>query len=173
MATSLDDAVLFATKAHFGQRWHGTNLPYVAHCVDVAMIVRNSAKHHDNVLVAAVLHDTLEKTRTTPQEIAMLFGKDVLRIVLTLTNLDGNKDTPRSDLARKRLADAPADVQTIKLADLISTTPRILEGERKAAQVYLQDKAALLRILGRGNSTLLNQASELLQVGKSRFGIAA
>ena len=173
MPTMLDDAVLFANKAHFGQRWNGTHLPNFAHCVDVMNLVSLVEPRNETVLAAAVLHETLEKTKTTPQEIALLFGGDVLRIVLTLSNLDAQTGSARSDLARKRLAEAPADVQTVKLADLISTTPKALMADRNAAITYLADKAALLSLMNKGNGTLHNQAAQLLNSSKTQLGIAA
>ena len=73
-------AVAFAARAHDGQFRKGTNLPYIVHPIEAAAICASFTDDVE-VLAAAVLHDTVEDTDTTIDEIERLFGRRVAQIV--------------------------------------------------------------------------------------------
>jgi (p)ppGpp synthase/HD superfamily hydrolase len=80
--TKIHDAIIFAARKHAGQVRKGTDIPYISHPVEVMDILReNGCPEH--VIIAGILHDTLEDTGTTPAEIGEKFGGDILRIVQT------------------------------------------------------------------------------------------
>ena len=79
-----DEAVLFATKKHSGQRRKGNNAPYILHPLEAAAIVGTMTDNQET-LAATVLHDTIEDTDTTIEEIREAFGKRVALLVLTET----------------------------------------------------------------------------------------
>ena len=77
---TIEKAFQFALNKHEGQYRKGTNIPYITHPFAVAMIL----KHHeysDDVVAAGLLHDTLEDTETTEQEVMEQFGETVLELV--------------------------------------------------------------------------------------------
>lgn len=76
----LEDALCFATKKHEGQTRKGGVLPYILHPVEVAAIV-GTLTEDQVILAAAVLHDTLEDTETTYEELEQRFGKRVADLV--------------------------------------------------------------------------------------------
>ncbi len=80
MKTQLDKAVTFATERHAGQVRKGTALPYIVHPMEVMYILYRMGAD-DNLLIAGVLHDTIEDTGTTKEEILELFGEDVANLV--------------------------------------------------------------------------------------------
>jgi (p)ppGpp synthase/HD superfamily hydrolase len=84
---SLRKALKFAATKHAGQLRKGTNIPYLVHPVEVAMIL-SSFKCQTDVAVAGYLHDTLEDTDTTYDEIAANFGTRVASIVAEVTAKD-------------------------------------------------------------------------------------
>ena len=79
-----DEAVVFATQKHSGQRRKGSDAPYILHPLEAAAIVGTMTDDQET-LAAAVLHDTVEDTDTTIEEIRGKFGKRVALLVLTET----------------------------------------------------------------------------------------
>ena len=78
----LDDAIEFATKAHEGQFRKGTRRPYIVHPIEVADIVSTMTKDEE-VICAAVLHDTIEDCRGITKDVLRLrFGERVADMVM-------------------------------------------------------------------------------------------
>ena len=75
-----DKAILFATKAHSGSFRKGTRTPYIVHPMEASVIVA-AMTDDKNVLAAAVLHDVVEDTDCTIDDIEKEFGKGVTRLV--------------------------------------------------------------------------------------------
>ena len=76
----LNDAVAFAASSHAGQFRKGTKLPYIVHPMEAAAICASFTDDVE-VLAAAVLHDTVEDTNVTIQQIEDMFGIRVANIV--------------------------------------------------------------------------------------------
>lgn len=73
-------ALNFASVAHAGDIRKGTNIPYIVHPFEVYQILKEN-KCSLVVQIAGLLHDTLEDTATTPDQLLDLFGEEVLSIV--------------------------------------------------------------------------------------------
>jgi (p)ppGpp synthase/HD superfamily hydrolase len=73
-------AIAFASVAHDGQKRKGSNVPYIVHPFEVAQILTSQAASEE-VIIAGLLHDTIEDTDVTVDEIALMFGKTVARLV--------------------------------------------------------------------------------------------
>lgn len=159
----LDDAIIYAATAHGGQRRKYTNLPYITHPIEVMGIVR-TVGHTEEMLAAAVLHDVVEDTASTLEDLTEAFGSTVSRLVEGLTEVwvEGNRAT-RKQAEVLRLAKESAEVQTIKLADLISNTADIVAYDPSFAKIYLAEKMELLKVLTRGDRQLHARASAQLQ----------
>jgi len=151
--------------AHGDQKRKYTNDPYIVHPIAVSEIVKTVA-HTDEMVAAALLHDVVEDTDVTLDQIKTKFGSKVAELVGWLTDIsrpeDGNRKT-RKTLDREHSAEAPADAQTIKLADLIHNTKSIEKHDPHFWKVYKQEKIALLGVLTKGDSALRKIAQE--QVG--------
>src|ERR1017187_1320670 len=93
-------AMTFAADKHRNQRRKDVEAsPYINHPIGLADVLANEAGIEDErVLVAAILHDTIEDTETTEQELIRLFGQEVADIVLEVSD---NKSLPKTE--RKRL----------------------------------------------------------------------
>ena len=177
MATELvNRALLFAKAAHeaVGQVRKYTGEPYIVHPVEVAELVRAVA-HTEEMLVAALLHDTVEDTEVSLGDIEREFGPDVANLVGWLTDVsqpeDGNRAI-RKSIDRNHTAQAPAAAKTIKLADLISNSQSIVAHDLDFARIYLHEKAALLEVLKEGDSALWNRAKALLDEGLLKLASA-
>lgn len=157
----VDRAVVFAAKAHEGQRRKYCNTPYISHCIEVMMLVHDHGGS-DQMQAAALLHDTIEDCDTPPADIADQFDGYVAEMVLALSDLETGSRATRKRLSRDRLAAANGDVQTIKLADLISNSRSIIERDPDFAKVYLREKVALLRVMDKGDPRLWNMAAALI-----------
>jgi len=151
----------FAKTAHGDQKRKYTGEPYVHHCINVAGLTLDAANFSPDMFVAAVLHDAIEDTPTTAEDIALVFGPYVASLVVELTDVskpsDGNRAT-RKALDRAHLAQVSAVAQTIKVCDLIDNTASIVKHDPKFARVYLAEKRALLEVLTRADAGLLARA---------------
>jgi len=152
----------FATVHHKaqGQIRKYTGEDYIVHPAAVAELVA-SVPHTKNQLVAAWLHDTVEDTKATLEDITELFGDEVASLVEMLTDVskpeDGNR-AQRKQIDLEHTSKASPEAKTIKLADLIDNTKSIVEHDPEFAKVYLQEKLRLLSVLKEGDSTLWNKA---------------
>jgi guanosine-3',5'-bis(diphosphate) 3'-pyrophosphohydrolase len=135
-------ALAFAADKHKNQRRKDREAsPYINHPIALAQILVNEASVTDPVaVVAAVLHDTVEDTDTTLDELTAVFGAEVAGIVAEVTD-----DKALSKEERKRLQEVHAPTasfraQQVKLADkignlrdLASSPPARWDLERKRA----------------------------------------
>jgi guanosine-3',5'-bis(diphosphate) 3'-pyrophosphohydrolase len=139
-----DHAVLkaahFAAQKHAGQRRKGAAAePYINHLLEVAELVASALAEPDtNLVIAALLHDTVEDTGVTKEVLVETFGSDVADLVMEVTD---DKSLPKAERKRLQIVHASqisVRAQVIKLADKISNLRGILDsppadwsGERK------------------------------------------
>jgi|TARA_Y100000310_G_C20621718_1_gene783696 (p)ppGpp synthase/HD superfamily hydrolase len=165
MSNVIDRAIEFATLAHRGQVRRYTGEPYIVHPVEVMEIV-STVSDDSEVLAAALLHDTVEDTPISLQDIRYEFGDRVAGLVDQLTDRsrpeDGNRKA-RKEIDRVHLSTASPEAQTVKLADLISNTRSIVEHDPVFAKVYMREKLLLLDVLHRGNKLLFDRAMKLVE----------
>jgi guanosine-3',5'-bis(diphosphate) 3'-pyrophosphohydrolase len=116
------EALDFAAVRHSAQRRKGPDAaPYVNHLIEVATLVANVGGVDDvDALIAAVLHDVIEDTPTTADEVSERFGERVCRFVLALSDDKSLPRKRRRELALAELPQAEPLVHVIKLADLAS-----------------------------------------------------
>jgi len=164
--TCLERARIYATAAHAAvqQKRKYTNEPYIVHPTEVAEIVM-AVPHTTEMVMAAFLHDVVEDTGVTIKDIVLEFGPTVALYVDGLTNVakpaDGNR-AKRFQMNLDHLAIQCAEVQTIKVADLISNTSTIVAYDPKFAKVYLEEKRQVLLALTQADPTLLKRAWNIL-----------
>ena len=158
---------VFATAAHaaVGQRRKYTNEPYIVHPAEVVSIL-HSVNASEAQMAAGWLHDVVEDTQVTIEDIWREFGSVVASYVQWMTAVsrpqDGNR-AQRKHRDLQHLSAAPPEVMTIKLGDLISNTASIVAHDAKFAPVYLQEKQDLLLVLKNGNAELWDRAQALLK----------
>lgn len=177
MQDSLEErARRYATQAHAetGQRRKYTDELYIVHPAAVVELVR-SITDNPVMLAAAWLHDTVEDTATTLNDIQTHFGDEVAKLVEMLTNTAPQSAKNRA--ARKvadfrHTAQASPEAQTIKLADIIDNTRSIVRFDPHFARVYLIEKRVQIQLLRQGNTELWRQASANIENGIAQLAEA-
>jgi guanosine-3',5'-bis(diphosphate) 3'-pyrophosphohydrolase len=114
-------AASFGADRHRKQKRKGVGgLPYINHPLAVASVLAGIGGVTDvTLLVAALLHDTVEDTETSPEELEMEFGSEVRRLVAEVSDDKGLEKTERKRLQIVHAASASDAAKQLKLADKI------------------------------------------------------
>ena len=134
-------ALQFASEKHKDQRRRGSGLPYVTHPIIVSELLREykSSKNLTSLIVASLLHDTLEDTDTTFQEISNTFTPMIAGLVLELTSdMEKIKEIGKNPYLIQKCNGMTSYGLVIKLVDRLSN---IMDGPTKK---YCQDTLVLL-----------------------------
>ena len=121
----LDRAIVFAVKAHAGTERRGKGFPYIIHPMEAMEIVATMTTDQE-VLAAAALHDTVEDTDVTIEDIRAAFGDRIAKLVAQESEErpEGVSDEEswhdRKQAAIDRLAKAPRDAKIVALGDKLS-----------------------------------------------------
>jgi len=112
-------ALAFASLKHRDQRRKDAQAsPYINHPIALADLLVNEGGVTDvEVLCAALLHDTLEDTETTPQELEREFGRTIASIVLEVSDNKMLKKGTRKRMQVEHAANASYEAKLVKLAD--------------------------------------------------------
>lgn len=111
-----DEAVKFATEAHSGMIRKTTSIPFVLHPLEVACITATMTNDRE-VLAAALLHDTVEDTNTTIEDIQERFGDRVAAMVAAETE-NKRKDLPPEETWRIRKEESLEHIRNTDNLDL-------------------------------------------------------
>jgi len=128
------DAIEFAVKAHSGRFRKGTNIPYIIHPLGVAKILIENGLPEE-IVIAGILHDTIEDTSMTIDDIRKVFGDKVAQLVKDASEPD--KDDTWEDRKRHTidfLKTASTDVVLVSLADKIDNIKAIREDYSKVGE---------------------------------------
>ncbi|MBM7571097.1 HD domain-containing protein [Aquibacillus albus] len=125
------DAVTYAAKKHDGQRRKVDGLPYITHPYRVSMLLLNDG-YKEEIVIAGLLHDVVEDTDGTLEEINTLFGEEVSNLV----NYASEPDKSLSWEERKKhtietIKTAPFDAKLVVCADKVDNLTSILDNEQK------------------------------------------
>lgn len=122
-------AASFSAKKHTGQTRKGDDAaPYINHPLEVANLLANVGNVEDfDVLIAAILHDTVEDTGTKKEEIEELFGTRVASIVMEVTD---DKSLSKAERKQKQVEHAPHlshGAKQLKMGDKISNITDVMK----------------------------------------------
>lgn len=152
----------------------GTDVPYIVHPAEVGMYLQSLGMSYDTV-IAGYLHDTLEDTNTTYDELVSVFGKKIADVVLELSESDKVK-------ALKKAESYSPEAVKVKTADLMCNVSDILDeytmvgdavfdkfanGKKtlnhyKKMAILLHDKAVHLPVMRRELSIILTKLDSML-----------
>lgn len=105
----VSEAIAFAVKVHDGMRRKKSDLPYILHPMEAAVIV-GTMTDDQNLIAAAALHDVVEDTGVTIEEVEEKFGKRVSELVAAETE-DKRADLPPADTWRIRKEESLAELK--------------------------------------------------------------
>jgi myo-inositol-1(or 4)-monophosphatase len=121
----LDRAIIFAVRAHAGTERRGKGFPYIVHPMEAVEIVATMTPDQE-LLAAAALHDTVEDTDVTVDQIRAEFGDRIANLVAAESDafVEGVSEEDswhaRKQAAIDRLAKAPHDAKMVALGDKLS-----------------------------------------------------
>lgn len=160
-------AINFAKYKHRYQiRKYSTDLYYYTHCLEVMAMVSRSPSCTLIMKVVAILHDTLEDTDTTIEELEIMFGKEIARMVKGLTDIskptDGNR-LVRKAMDRQHLSEQDADTQTVKVADMMANAKDIMiKDAEKFGPVFIAEAKLLSQVLTKACPVLKKELDDFL-----------
>ncbi|MDT0644793.1 HD domain-containing protein [Zunongwangia sp. F363] len=158
-----EEALEYARRAHGDQQRKYTKEAYIEHPKRVAEIVR-TVPHSSEMICAAYLHDVVEDTPVSIQDIQRKFGRKIAGLVEELTDVFTKEKYPHLNRKKRkqreveRQAKISVEAKTIKLADVIDNTHDILENDPGFARRYVPEMIALTEALQGGNFQLLMRA---------------
>lgn len=147
----LDKAIIFAVKAHSGTTRKGGELPYIIHPIEAVSIVATMTNDL-NLLAAAALHDVIEDTEFTYDDLVKEFGKGIADVVLAES--DEKFSAPehetwyhRKKVMIERLKAAERNVQIVALGDKLSNMRAIAAdyerfGENVWQKFHVKEKSS-------------------------------
>jgi GTP diphosphokinase / guanosine-3',5'-bis(diphosphate) 3'-diphosphatase len=149
-------ASAFAAHKHRDQRRKGAEAsPYINHPIALANVLANEAGITDPIiLAAALLHDTIEDTDTTPEELEHKFGNDIAAIVIEVTDDKSLAKTERKRLQVEHAASLSNQAKLVKLADKIcnvrdmSQSPPVDWSPERRAEYFTWAKQVVDQIRG-------------------------
>jgi len=165
-------AIHFSAVKHRDQRRRDlVRSPYINHPLEVTRLLWEAGVRDEVVLIASMLHDTLEDTKTSAEEICAEFGAEVLSVVQEVTD---NKALPKQRRKQLQIEHAPhisPKAKLVKLADKISNVQDLLYSpphrwdlERK--QKYLLWTEKVVAGLRGVNPALEQRYDDLFHTGK-------
>lgn len=173
MSDTVRSAAAFAKAAHesIDQRRKYTLAPYIVHPAAVAATV--AVVTDDEAMIAAAwLHDVVEDTPITIEQVLAEFGSDIAALVSDLTDVaertDGNR-ARRLAIDRAHSAEASARAKTVKLADLIDNLTDIVRADRGFARNYVEEKAHLLEVLTEGHADLYRRVETIIEESREQL----
>lgn len=158
----------FAREKHKNQLRKYTGKPYLTHLDSVTYRVQQYSEDRKDWIIA-ILHDCMEDQGVTHKELKEMFRQEIADGVQWLSDMEEGNRATRKALSRERLSKAPANIQTIKVCDLIDNTSSIVEHDPKFAVTYLQEKRLLLEVLTKSDKDALKKAWDILENAEKKL----
>lgn len=182
MEAILKKIAAFADNAHGDQKRKYADERYIEHPLRVMKICKNQG-YPLPVLAAAILHDVVEDTDTTPTEIKEFLltvmneteASSTLDLVIELTDVYTKHQYPRLNRRGRKTREATrmenisAEAQTVKYADIIDNAREIVEHDPDFAPVFLRECLGLVKKMKKGNKELREEAVKVLEEEMERL----
>lgn len=170
----IQDIWKLASKLHDGQKYGGPNegekIEYINHIGSVTFEILNAVNHTHNMnaslaVKCAMLHDTIEDTSASYEQIETLFGKAVADGVMALTKNESleSKAMQMTD-SLQRIKKQPKEIWAVKLADRICNLyepPFYWKDDKKLK--YIEEARLILRELGEANAYLAARLGQKIE----------
>ena len=145
----MEEIIAFAKQKHEGKFRRLSEVPYIFHPTRVAEILK-AMNESDDIIKAAYLHDTVEDTDTTIEEISKKFGKKVANLVKELTSdRSAIKKIGKAPYLTNKMNNMSLEALTIKLADRLDNVSDLNASDIEFTQKYLKETQYILEHLKR------------------------
>jgi (p)ppGpp synthase/HD superfamily hydrolase len=166
---SLEKAMLFAKERHKDQIRKTTKDPYVVHPIGVFSLLRSLRIKDVVVLVASFLHDTLEDTKTTYNEIKKEFNAEVADLVKQLTSDQKEiEKMGKPEYLLKKMIEMSDNALTIKLADRLHNLSDIKVGSKNFSDKMWSQTTYIIKRL-RTERVLTSTHKKLIRMIEKRL----
>lgn len=152
VSMSIAHAIHFATAAHKGQERKYSDEPYIVHPISVAKKVTNFSLSKNDMqlaIIVALLHDVVEDTDKTHEDILNNFGYSVSTGVWFLTDIYGPHPELNRELRKQgeasRLVHAPDFVKLVKWCDIVDNSISIEKSDPEFYEVFNREKEHLIQ----------------------------
>jgi (p)ppGpp synthase/HD superfamily hydrolase len=164
----VSNALSFATHAHEGQQRKYDGGPYIDHPIEVANILIRHKITDERTLIAALLHDTVEDTDATIEQIQREFGSQTAMDVEALTVKSGSRRFKNEAKITKPIARGTVTI-AVKIADIISNISDVALVDPKFASIYLEEKKKALDRFKASNQITSEEMIALLNTGYATY----
>lgn len=146
------DAARFAAHRHKGQtrKYGHSDRPYITHPIRVAGMIAIHPDTSVEMVAAAYLHDLLEDTTTTVEDLVVRFGPEVAKLVGELTNTSKETGAPRVDrkrMDRARIYGISKEAKLIKLVDRIDNLTEMYDDSQTPYDFFVKYRKESLELL--------------------------
>ncbi len=161
--SSFNKALTFAPLAHQGQSMPGSELPYLVHLSRVAMttiiaVHTDSNLDHNLAVQCAWLHDTIEDTEVTQQQLELEFDIKITHGVAPLTKNKSLSKTKAMEDSLARIVQQPKEIWMVKMAERIANLePPPSHWEEQKTRSYVIEAELIVQTLGAANKHLADK----------------
>jgi guanosine-3',5'-bis(diphosphate) 3'-pyrophosphohydrolase len=166
-------AAQFAALKHKDQLRKGSDeLPYIVHLISTALLIAEvGGVTNPEILAAALLHDTIEDTETTPEELTAAFGEKVCRLVEEVSDDKSLEKAVRKRLQIEHAPELSPEAVLIKLADKISNVTDLTNSppvnwDLERRKEYIDWAEKVIKNCPEVNSALEKRFAEVLALGR-------
>lgn len=166
----INEALLFAATKHEGLKMKQPNVSYIAHlqgvCLEAISGCLNSKANInlEKVIILSLLHDTIEDTDTSYEEIKEKFGKDIAEGTLALTKDQKLPYEKQIYDSLNRIKKQSIEVSIVKLADRIFNLKDIpLQWDYEKVETYKEQAMLILKELGSANKYMAKRLQEKIE----------
>lgn len=166
----ISEALLFAAKKHEGQKMKQPDVSYLAHlqgvCLEVVGGYLNSNKFFDieKAIIISLLHDSIEDTNTTFEEIKNEFGEDIAKGVKALTKDESLPNEIKMMDSINRIKEQSVEVAIVKLADRLFNLKDVpFQWNKDKVLKYKEEAILILKELGYANEYMAKRLQDKIE----------
>ena len=172
-------AAQFAALKHKDQLRKGSgDIPYIVHLITTALLIAEVGGVNDqDILAAALLHDTLEDTETTAEELTAAFGEKIYRLVEEVSDDKSLEKAVRKRLQIEHAPELSSEAVLIKIADKISNVTDLtnsppVKWDLAQRKEYIDWAEAVINNCPKVNGALEKHFAEVVELGRKALRTA-
>jgi len=163
-------AIVMAADAHKDQKRKEKGIPFISHPLGVAIRLALNPNMDEDVIVAAILHDTLEDTKLSPKKILKAFGENVVRIVFASTEPDKRLAwKTRKQHTIETIKKANLQIKLVACADKLDNLQSIQDAIKAEGKIKIPEDVPTAKVWGSFREGYEQQKRYYQEVAKALF----